>query len=91
MVVLAHIGGATCWVFSTIRLQQLVPSSFRGRVFAAEHAGYTLASAAVVAVYSTLSDQVGLAPQVLIMGMGCSLLLPAAAWAIRGHRLGWAR
>ena len=45
----ASIGGATCWVFSTIRLQQLVPSTLRGRVFASEQAGYTLASAGVVA------------------------------------------
>ena len=35
-VVLAHIGGSIVWVFSTIRLQQIVPPRFRGRVFATE-------------------------------------------------------
>ena len=37
-IILAHIGGATCWVFSTIRLQQILPSFVRGRVFATEQA-----------------------------------------------------
>jgi len=91
MVTLAHLGGATCWVFSTIRLQQLVPSALRGRVFAAEQAGFTLASASVIALYSALSDQAGLPPRTLIAAMGCGLSVPAAAWAVRGWRLGWAR
>lgn len=90
LVVLAHIGGATCWVFSTIRLQQIVPSTLRGRVFAAEQAAFTLASAAVVAVYSTLADSAGVPPRTLVAAMGVSLLLPAAAWAVRGRVLGWA-
>jgi len=91
LVILAHIGGATCWVFSTIRLQQLVPSTLRGRVFASEQAGYTLASAGVVALYSALSDQAGLPPRTLVLAMGLSLLVPAAAWLLRGRLLGWAR
>ena len=33
LVLLAHLGGATIWVFSTLRLQQLVPTEVRGRVF----------------------------------------------------------
>ena len=28
-----HIGGATVWVFSSIRLQQLVETGIRGRIF----------------------------------------------------------
>ena len=89
-VVLAHLGGATCWVFSTIRLQQLVPSSLRGRVFAAEHAGFTLASAGVVALYSALADEAGVPPRTLLSAMGVCLLVPAGAWWLRGRWLGWA-
>ena len=91
MVVLAHLGGATCWVFSTIRLQQLVPSTLRGRVFAAEHAGFTLFSAGVVALYSALADQAGIPPRTLLFSSGVALLLPGLAWWLRGRWLGWAR
>ena len=91
MVVMAHLGGATCWVFSTIRLQQLVPSSLRGRVFAAEHAGFTLFSAGVVALYSALADQAGVPPKTLLFASGVALLVPAGAWWLRGRWLGWAR
>ena len=91
MVVMAHLGGATCWVFSTIRLQQLVPSGLRGRVFAAEHAGFTLFSAGVVAVYSALADQAGVPPRTLLFASGVALVVPAVAWWLRGRWLGWAR
>ena len=84
MVVLAHIGGATCWVFSTIRLQQLVPSHFRGRVFAAEYAAFTLSSVLVITLYSALADHMGLAPRTLLAAVGLTLLVPAMAWAARG-------
>ena len=40
-VVLAHLGGATIWVFSTVRLQQTLPEKIRGRVFALEYAIWT--------------------------------------------------
>ncbi|MFT4974301.1 MAG: hypothetical protein ACI8S6_000183 [Myxococcota bacterium] len=91
MVTLAHLGGATCWVFSTIRLQQLVPSRLRGRVFAAEQAPLTLASAGVVAIYSGLSDRAGLPPRTLLAAMALSMSVPALAWTLRGRWLGWAR
>ena len=42
IVALAHLGGATVWVFSSIRLQQVVPTSVRGRVFAFENAAFTI-------------------------------------------------
>ncbi len=55
-LIAAHLGGATIWVFSTIRLQQLTPSDVRGRVFAAEHAGLTLVMAASIAGFGRLGD-----------------------------------
>lgn len=57
-VVLSHLGGATIWVFSSIRLQQITPSAVRGRVFAAEHAGMTLVMAASTGVFGDVADRV---------------------------------
>jgi hypothetical protein len=84
LVALAHLGGATVWVFSTIRLQQVLPAGLRGRVFAAEQASFTITIASVTALYGWLSDARGVAPETLAMCMGASLLLPAVAWALRG-------
>ncbi|MFT5583535.1 MAG: hypothetical protein ACI9VR_001113 [Cognaticolwellia sp.] len=81
-VAVAHLGGATAWVFSTVRLQQLVPDAFMGRVFAAELGAFTAMFAASTAVYSALSDG-GWGPQRLVAIMGLGLLLPAGLWVIR--------
>jgi len=59
LLVLAHLGGATVWVFSSIRLQQLTPSLVRGRVFAAEQATFTLVLAASYGVFGQLGDHHG--------------------------------
>ena len=80
--VVAHLGGATAWVFSTVRLQQLVPDALMGRVFAAELGAFTAMFAASTAVYSALSDG-GVGPQRLITVMGLGLLLPAGLWVVR--------
>lgn len=55
-VMLAHLGGATIWVFSSIRLQQLSPSAVRGRVFSAEHAGFTVMTAVMTGAFGPLGD-----------------------------------
>lgn len=41
-IIVAHMGGSVNWVYSTVRLQQIVPQDFRGRVFAAELGAATL-------------------------------------------------
>ena len=82
LVTLAHLGGATVWVFSTVRLQQLLASEIRGRVFAVEHALFLLMSVISTAVYSWLSDSVGISAQNLLGATGLSLLLMAAIWWI---------
>ena len=82
LVPLAHLGGATVWVFSTVRLQQQLASEIRGRVFAVEHALFLLMSVISTAVYSWLSDSVGISAQNLLGATGLSLLLMAAIWWI---------
>jgi predicted MFS family arabinose efflux permease len=88
-VVLAHLGGATAWVFSTIRLQQIVPTAWRGRVFAFEHALFTVAIAASTAAFGAMIDA-GLRLDHATALMGAILLSGAVWWTFRGMRLGWA-
>jgi len=106
-VVAAHLGGATVWVFSTIRLQQLTPSEIRGRVFSAEHAMFTLSMAVSTGVFGQLDDRLGaqmgawvaplvdsdlgLSARALAVGLGVLTALPMGFWWARGARLGWGR
>jgi len=88
-VLLAHLGGATVWVFSTVRLQQVVPEAVRGRVFAAENASFMLAMTISTGVWGELIDLDRMPVQTLSGGLGLLLAIPAALWALRGMRLGW--
>ena len=90
LVALSHLGGATIWVFSTIRLQQIVPTQVRGRVFAAEQGLFTVVLSISTYVYGRLIDLEVASLSTLTFALGVSLLLPAALWALRGRRLGWA-
>ena len=82
-VSLAHLGGATCWVFSTVRLQQTVPDEVRGRVFAAEDAAFMVVNALSNAAFAGMLDSS--APLYIVIGaLGVMLLFPAAGWGIRG-------
>jgi MFS family permease len=87
-VVLAHFGGATVWVFSTARLQQLVPNELRGRVFAADQGAFMLMAAGSTLVFGLASDRVGLSPQALTACIGGVLLLPAMWWFVRKTQAG---
>lgn len=86
-VVLAHVGGATVWVFSTVRLQQTVPEDILGRIFAFEYAAWTLMFVCSTGLYSLMMDQVQLAPTVALSCMGGTLFIPAAGWWIREQRI----
>lgn len=79
----AHLGGATAWVFSTIRLQQLTPSAFRGRVFATEQAAFLLFFVACNLVYGNGVDAGYFEAGNALAIMGTTLLIPAALWAVR--------
>ena len=80
MLVIAHMGGSTLWVYSTVLLQRAVEDRFRGRVFAAELALLTLTMAASNYVTGELLDRFDLSPRAVAIGIGIFFLLPALVW-----------
>jgi MFS family permease len=90
LVVLAHFGGSTVWVFSTIRLQQLVPGQIRGRVFAAEQGLFTAMLSLSTWIYGQIIDRSWLSLSWTVAALGLSLLIPSMIWLLRGCILGWA-
>lgn len=82
VLAIAHTGGSILWVFSTVLLQQTVEDDFRGRVFAAELALFTLTMAASNYVTGELLDRFQLSPRAVTIGIGVFFLLPALAWFI---------
>ena len=86
-IILAHLGGATVWVFSTVRLQQIVPEEILGRIFAFEYAAWTLMFVSSTGLYSLMMDHVGIAPQTVLSIMGVTLLLPSLGWWLRSRSL----
>lgn len=84
-VAIAHLGGSTLWVFSTVLLQQAVPDEYRGRVFAAELGLFTLVASISLFGYGWLLDGTPATPREVLVLMSLGLLLPAYAW-IRANR-----
>ena len=80
LVLLAHLGGATIWVFSTVRLQQLVPTEIRGRVFSWDLIGYLVMHSFSIWFFGLLIDQHGLAPDVALASAGWCLIVPIFIW-----------
>jgi predicted MFS family arabinose efflux permease len=85
MLMIAHAGGSTLWVNSTVLLQRAVEDSFRGRVFAAELALLTLTMA--VSNYATgeLLDRFHYSPRTVTIGIGVLFLLPGMLWFMTEH------
>jgi len=77
--ILAHMGGAVAWVFSTTLLQLTTEDRFRGRVFAAElgFAMITLAGGAYLAGYFL---DAGVPASTVATDAGLLMLIPAALW-----------
>jgi len=77
--ILAHMGGAAAWVFSTTLLQLTTEDRFRGRVFAAELglAMVTLAGGAYLAGYFL---DAGVAAPHVATAAGLLMLIPVALW-----------
>jgi len=77
--ILAHMGGAVAWVFSTTLLQLNTEDRFRGRVFAAELglAMVTLAAGAYLAGYFL---DAGVPPPSVATDAGLLMFIPAAVW-----------
>ncbi len=89
LVTLAHLGGATIWVFSTVRLQQVTPEHVRGRVFSTENAAFMVAMTISTFIWGELIDREVFSIEVLSGALGLVLLLPALLWLARGMWLGW--
>ncbi|MCA1558663.1 MAG: hypothetical protein LC731_09010, partial [Acidobacteria bacterium] len=82
VLAIAHIGGSIPWVFSTVLLQQSVEDNFRGRVFAAELALFTLTMAVSNYLTGELLDRFQFSPRAVTIGIGIFFLLPGLIWLI---------
>ncbi len=84
VVIVAHAGGSTVWVFSTTMLQQLTDDKFRGRVFSAEFACMVLTMSASSYGAGLLVDA-GTPVRTVAVLAGAVMIVPAAAsaWALR--------
>jgi MFS family permease len=87
-VLLAHFGGATLWVFSTVLLQLEVPDRFRGRVFAAELALVTLASSVSSYLTAYALDEAGWSPRRMSFVLGLLFCVPGVIWLVIESRWG---
>jgi MFS family permease len=82
LVAVAHAGGSTLWVFSTVLLQQAVEDNFRGRVFAAELMLITLMLAASNYATGEALDRFGLSPRTVTIAIGIFFCLPGVLWLL---------
>lgn len=78
-VVIAHSGGAICWVYSSTLLQLQTDDRFRGRVFSAEFAFSMLTLSAVSYSAGLLADA-GVSVRTLAAATALLVLAPAVAW-----------
>ena len=79
VTVLAHMGAAVIWVFSTTLLQLNTEDQFRGRVFSAE-LGLCMLSLAVGAFLAGRFLDAGVSPSHLATANGLLTLIPFGAW-----------
>jgi len=80
-VVFAHCGGSILWVFSTVLLQMEVPDEYRGRVFAAELALFTLVSSLSSYLTGFYLDR-GISARAVSLMLGGLFFFPGAAWML---------
>ena len=85
-VVIAHFGGATLWVYSTVLLQRMVPDQYLGRVMSTDLGLATLAISTSTWFYGILADAPGADLRVLIRFMALSLLVPTLVWLAAASR-----
>jgi MFS family permease len=81
VIVLAHAGTSTVWVFSTTLLHLNTEDRFLGRVFGADLAisMFVLAGATWIAGQAL---DAGISPRAVAFGTGMAMFLPAAMWAL---------
>jgi predicted MFS family arabinose efflux permease len=80
MLAVAHMGGSTLWVFSTVLLQSSVEDDFRGRVFAAELMLLTLTLAASNYATGEALDSFQISPRAITVFIGIFFTLPGLLW-----------
>jgi hypothetical protein len=84
-VMAAHAGTSTNWVFSSTLLQIHTEDRFRGRVFSAEY-GLCMLTVSASSYVAGVAIDLGMAPGVLAVVLGVSMLAPAAFWALTLRR-----
>jgi predicted MFS family arabinose efflux permease len=81
VIILAHCGTSTVWVFSTTLLHLNTQDRFLGRVFGADLAVSMLLLAMVTWIAGQSIDH-GVSPRMVAMGTGAAMFLPAAIWSM---------
>lgn len=79
LVVVAHLGGSTIWVFTTLLMQRSVPDELRGRIFATDLGLATFTVSVLVWGYGRMADA-GMALRPLMASQALILLVPALVW-----------
>ena len=80
LVIFAHCGTSTVWVFSSTLLQLNTDDRFRGRVFSADFGLCMLVIAVAGYVAGVLLDA-GVSVRVLASATGACMILPFVIWA----------
>jgi hypothetical protein len=80
-VALAHAGTSNNWVFSSTLLQIHTDDRFRGRVFSADY-GLCMLTISASSYLAGVALDFGVTPSTFAIGLGLTLLVPAALWAV---------
>lgn len=80
-VIAAHAGTSTNWVFSSTLLQIHTEDRFRGRVFSADY-GLCMLTISASSYLAGVALDLGVAPSTFATGLGITLVVPAALWAL---------
>ena len=80
MVILAHAGASTNWVFSTTLLQSYTKDRFLGRVFSAE-LGICMLGISVSSYAAGVAIDWGVTARAFAVIIGLVMLIPAVTWA----------
>ncbi len=86
LLLVAHLGTSVNWVFSTVLLQLRVEDDFRGRVFSAEMALFTLVFSITTWGTGYALDELAWDPRRLGVVSGAALAVPGLVWWALGSR-----
>ena len=81
VIVFAHSGTSTVWVFSTTLLHLNTEDRFLGRIFGADLAISMFVLAAATWIAGQAIDA-GISPRLVAAGTGAAMFLPAAMWGL---------